>query len=86
MRFEVHGVAECPYCPALGRVKFPIGLREEINAESEREAIDAFLNRRHFCKCCQESGVRVNLQVECHTVSCSPILRLRDQQLDAAAD
>jgi hypothetical protein len=23
---RVHGVAECPYCPALGREKFPIGL------------------------------------------------------------
>lgn len=73
MRFEVHGFAECPNCLGLGRENPLIGLHEEIDAESERKAIDAFLIRRHFCKCCQESGVRVNLQVERKTVSCSPI-------------
>lgn len=73
MRYEVSGSAECLNCPAYGRERYGPPVLEEISAEDERSAKEAFLAKKRLCPQCEATGMKANLQFNRDTLLCTPV-------------
>lgn len=73
MRFQVSGSAECLNCPAHGRQKEKGPVLEEIKAEDEESAKNAFIDKKRLCPDCYASGMKANLQFDRNKLLCEPL-------------
>ena len=70
MYYAVRGRAECVNCPAQGREKKRVLFIENVIAENEEAAKDAFLRTSRLCRDCDYDGIKANFQFDRQQLVC----------------